>query len=141
MLWGLVIRMIDGLSLRTCQPAIKANLMSLAVRRHLIGVMSILLMIAAFVLWTSYDENIIRVIASGCLRGGLVSGAAWLAFPQVIQLKEKASPKMMIAIILGTLMIVVRPKSFPIVALVVAAVAVVEFVGWVLKPIDKKRKS
>jgi len=34
-----------------------------------------------------------------------------------------------------------RPKSFPVIAVIVGAVAVLELVGWMLKPLPKKKSG
>jgi len=47
----------------------------------------------------------------------------------------------MIAVSVGCVIGLARPRTLPVVAIIVGAVAVLEFVGWVLNPLPRKRKG
>jgi hypothetical protein len=113
--------------------------MSLTFKRRLLGVVSIALLISAAVLLLGYDGNQTRLFGSAFFRAGLTLSAMWLAFPQVLALSEKFPPRLWLAILLGGMMIVIRPKSLPIVVLIIFGITVLEIAGWVLKPLPGKR--
>jgi len=118
-----------------------ADTMNITVRRHILGVLSILALIAAAVVWFGYDGNQTKMLAAVCLRVGLGLGVIWLALPQIVAICEKFPPRLMIAVLIGSVLVLARPKTLPLVALIVAVVAALEFVGWILKPLPKKKKS
>jgi hypothetical protein len=80
------------------------------------------------------------MLGSTCLRMGSTLLVLWLALPQVLSLTTRFPPRLLIAAALGVLIVVVRPRAFPFVALVVLAVCVVEAVGWLMRPQTKSRK-
>lgn len=112
--------------------------MNLTIRRHLLGVLSLLLLSAAPVLLLVFEGNQYDMAGSLCLRAGLVMGAIWLALPQLLTMGAGWPPRLILAIAIGVVVAVVRPKAIPIVLLVIAAVAILEAVGWLLRPAKKK---
>lgn len=112
--------------------------MSMTVKRIILGVLSIALLIASLILLIAFEGNQSYMAGSICLRVGLVLGALWLALPQAILIAKKLSPRLTVAVLIAALIVVIRPKAFPIAALLVLAVAVLEFAGWILKPIANK---
>jgi hypothetical protein len=113
--------------------------MSSTVRRHVLGVIALLLLTAAVVLLLGVpqglDANLRKMYGSICLRAGLTLGAAWLAFRQVSTLLASCSPRLMVTLALGSLVVIVRPKALPFILLLVAIVVVLEVLGWMLKPL------
>jgi hypothetical protein len=71
----------------------------------------------------------------------LTLGAIWLALPQIIALSHKCPVRLIIAMAIGLTLVVIRPRAFPFVALIVLAVAIIELVGWILKPLPGTRKK
>lgn len=118
-----------------------ADTMNITVRRHILGVLSILALIAAAVVWFGYDGNQTKMLAAMCLRVGLGLGVIWLALPQIVTICERFPPRLMFAVLLGGMLALARPKTLPLVALIVAVVAALEFVGWMLTPLPKKKRS
>ena len=80
------------------------------------------------------DSNVGQVGGTICLRTGLTMGAIWLAFPQILTIAAKWPPRLIIAILLGSIIVIAKPKTFPLVLVVVALVGVMEVIGWFLKP-------
>jgi hypothetical protein len=87
-----------------------------------------------------FDENLAKMYGNICLRVGMTLGAAWLAFPQIMALTAYCSPKLLLALALGGVVVIARPKAFPIIALLMGAVVVLEVLGWLLKPLRPNGK-
>ena len=118
--------------------------MSPSARRHALGIMALLLLAAAAASLLGFnfgfDENLARMYGNICLRVGMTLGAAWLAFPQIMALTAYCSPKLLLALALGGVVVIARPKAFPIIALLMGAVVVLEVLGWLLKPLRPNGK-
>lgn len=115
--------------------------MNISVRRHILGILSLLTLIAAAILLFGFDGNQAVAAGSVCLRVGIAFGLIWLALPQLITICGRFPPKLMIAVTVGGVIVVTRPRSFPVIAIIVVAVAALEFVGWMLKPLPRKKRS
>jgi len=118
--------------------------MNSTVRRHVLGIIAVLLLTAAAALLLGaplgLDKNLATMYGSICLRAGLTLGAAWLAFRQVQALIASCSPRLLLTLVLGGMVVIVRPKTLPIIALLVAVVLVLEVLGWLLKPLRSPGK-
>lgn len=108
--------------------------MTASARRHTIGVIALTMLAAAAVLLLMFDGNVTDMYGSICLRVGMALGAGWLAYPQIQTLAAFCSPKLLLVLALGGIVLIARPKAFPIVALMIGAVIVLEVAGWLLKP-------
>jgi uncharacterized membrane protein len=108
------------------------------------GIIAVLLLTAAAVLLLGVplglDKNLATMYGSICLRAGLTLGAAWLAFRQIQTLIACCSPRLLLTLVLGGMIVIVRPKTLPIIALLVAVVLVLEVLGWMLKPLRSSGK-
>lgn len=93
----------------------------MVVQRHLCGVIGLLLVLMAVVLYVGGASN--SVIVSGSLRAGSLLMVTWLAWPKLIEWRH-AIPRVALsaAIILGVIL-VARP-SWGKIAAVVAAVTI-----------------
>jgi len=114
--------------------------MNTSIRRHALGVFALLLLASAAVLLIRFEDNQTEMAGSICLRAGLTLGAIWLALPQIIVICAKFPPRLLVAILVGGVIVIARPRTSPVVALIVGAVAVVELVGWFFKPLPSKKK-
>lgn len=114
--------------------------MNISLRRHALGVFALLLLASAAVLLLAFDDNQTEMAGSICLRAGLTLAAIWLALPQILAMSTKLPPRLMVAILVGGVIVIARPRTSPVIFLIVAAVAVVEFVGWLFKPLPPKKK-
>jgi hypothetical protein len=118
--------------------------MSPTVRRHVLGIVAVLLLTAAAVLLLGVplglEDNLARMYGSICLRAGLTLAATWLAFRQVSALLASCSPRLVVMLALGGLVVIVRPKAFPIIVLLIGVVMVLEVLGWMLKPLRSSGK-
>jgi hypothetical protein len=85
------------------------------------------------------DET--QFVASICVRVGLVLCAIWLAYPQLEKITQRVPPWMLGCIVLGMLIIIVRPRMVIYLAPVLAAIAVLQFVGWLFKPLPQQKRS
>jgi len=72
---------------------------------------------------------------------GIVLGTMWLAYEQVLKISQRSPPWLLGCIGLCLLMIVVRPKVIVIIAPLLAAIAVLQFFGWLFKPLPNPRKT
>ena len=112
------------------------------VRRHILGVLSIVLLIAGFVLLIKYglSSGQMTTVASACMRIGAVLGAIWLAFPQVKDLAERFPPWLMAVIGGAICLIAIAPKTLIFVGPLILIFGAVQFIGWMFKPPVKRRK-
>ena len=85
------------------------------------------------------DENIF--LLSVFERVGIVLGLMWLAYEQVLKISQRSPPWLLGCIGLCLLVIVARPKAIVVVAPLLAAVAVLQFFGWLFKPLPNPRKT
>ena len=110
-------------------------------RRILIGILSLLFLGAAGTIYLRgvTDQNVF--LLSVCQRVGLVLGAMWLAYEQVLKIGQRSPPWLLGCIGLCLAVIVVRPKAILIVGPLLAAVAVLQFFGWLFKPLPNPPKS
>jgi hypothetical protein len=111
------------------------------VRRHGFGIFGLLFLGALGVIVFGYglsDET--QFVASICMRVGLVLCAIWLAYPQLEKITQRVPPWMLGCILLGMLVVVVRPRMILYLAPVLAAIAVLQFVGWLFKPLPQPKR-
>jgi hypothetical protein len=115
------------------------------VRRHALGVVALLLMAPAIVLLLIEQpaglSDMNRNLCQIALRAGMTLAAVWLALPQIVTLSVKCPPRLLIATVLGCVVVIVRPRAFPLVLLIVGVIAALEFVGWLLKPLPRTRSK
>lgn len=119
-------------------------------RRILIGCLSLVFLAAAVFIYLRAPAGEMLLIRnvpddekfllSVCQRVGLVLGAMWLAYEQVRQLSHRSPPWLLGCIGLALLVLVVRPKAILIVAPLLAVVALLQFVGWLFKPLPDPRR-
>ena len=109
-------------------------------RRILIGILSLLFLGAAGALYfIDYDNSV--YLLSVCLKVGLVLGAIWLAYDNVLKISQRSPPWLLGIIGVGLLVIVIRPKMIVVVAPLLAGIGVLQFVGWLFKPLPNSRKN
>ncbi len=113
--------------------------MDSSIRRHILGVVALLLLVSAIVLLFGYgplgfEANVGKMAGGICLRVGLTLGALWLAFPQILAIKTKYPPRLLLAVLAGGLVVLAYPKSFPIVLVLVAVIGAVEALGRFFQP-------
>jgi hypothetical protein len=110
-------------------------------RRLTIGLMALLLFVAAAVFRLGFDSDLDGLYGI-CAKVGLTLAAAWLAYPQIELLSAYCSPRLLLTILVGGVLVIARPRTFPIVVALVAVVGLLEVAGWLLKPLrppDKPR--
>ncbi len=105
-------------------------------RRHLLGLIAAAFLGTWGFLFFYYGpaEGNISLYANVCLRAGLVLAALWLALPQLAAMK-----KHQVWWTLGTIGAVVlaaaMPRVIPMLLILLAALLVLQFVGWIMKPL------
>lgn len=120
-------------------------------RRILMGILALLFLAAAGVVYLraapAEDFFLIRQVPddekfwlSVLLRVGLVLGAMWLAYEQVVKIGQRSPPWLLGCIGLCLLVIVIRPKAILIVVPLLALVALLQFFGWLFKPLPNPRQ-
>ena len=114
-------------------------------RRTAFGIIAALLLcIAAFLLFTyGNSEGRETMIASICLRAGLVLGAVWLAYPQVLLISKKFSPTLAAIVLVGILLLVFVRNKYVLLVVGPALVALIllHLSGHLLRPPSRKKKS
>jgi hypothetical protein len=110
-------------------------------RRILIGILALLFLGAAGAIYLRgvTDENMFFL--SVCQRVGLVLGAMWLSYEQVLKISQRSPPWLLGCIGFALLVIVIRPKAILIVAPLLALVALLQFFGWLFKPLPNPPKA
>ena len=108
-------------------------------QRYFLGFLALLLTTTGLVWLVNGTSNECEnAIASACLKVGPVLGALWLAFPQVLQIVRRFPPVLIIAIVLSSGFVIVRPKSAPFVIPVLFAILGLHYLGLLFKSTAKK---
>ena len=105
-------------------------------RRHFLGACSLLLLTIAIVLMAQgTGAGSESAVAGGCMRIGLLTGAIWLAWPQAAELTTRVPAWLLIAILIGFVLVVARPKQMaPLVIPLVLALTALHWAGRFLGP-------
>lgn len=114
------------------------------IRRHIMGSLGIAFLLGGLglLIVKGTGDSQWSMFASICMRVGLMLGAIWLAFPQVVALAKRFPPWLMATIAISGLVIAARPRMILYLGPVVAAIAFLQFVGWLFKPLpNPKPKS
>ena len=119
------------------------SLGAMDIRRHLMGLFGIVFLISGtgLLFLKGANDSQWSMFASICIRVGLMLGAIWLAFPQVVGLAKKFPPWLMVAIVTAGLVVAARPRMILYLGPVVAAIAVLQFVGWLFKPLPQSKSK
>jgi hypothetical protein len=116
--------------------------MSVNVRRHALGVLALVFLTAAVVLWLNQGGDQSQALLGFCSRLGLILGVLWMAFPQVQNLPTRLPTRLVLALVLGGLIVVARPRVLALVAVIVALIAGLEFAGRLMRnPPARGRRS
>ena len=109
-------------------------------QRYLLAALTIaLLATAAWLFIQDPSSNASAKFYCGlCMRAGLVCGALWLAFPQVVPLLAKRPSPFTLAIGLGLIMVIINPRYALLVGVLVAAIGVLQAVKWLFAPLNTK---
>jgi len=108
-------------------------------RRHALGLFSILFLLGGGAIWSfiGLAENTWQTAASTCLRVGLLLGAGWLAYDQVGQVLKKTPPWLAGTLALAVLIAIIRPRAMLYLLPLLAGLALLQFIGWLFKPLPK----
>ena len=111
-------------------------------RRHALGIFAIAFLVAAGVRLykIGVDDAQASMMTSVFLRVGLVLGAAWLAWPQLKQLAQRVPPWLMAVAFLALIIVMMRPRYILVLAPILAALAVLQFVGWLFRPLPRPNR-
>jgi hypothetical protein len=115
-------------------------------RRHALGIIALLMIAAGVVLlWRiGPGENEWSMTASILLRAGFTMGAVWLALPQVTTLwtKTPRSLRLLLVYAMAALVtVVIRPRAILYVGPVLAALAALQFIGYLFTPLKPKPRK
>ena len=118
-------------------------------KRHLLGIIALALILSGLVGWlmaySSHSAKAMKEAVEGAggvgLRAGLILGALWLAYPQLIAMAQ-AVPKWLIgAIAVGAVVVVaVGSKMIVFVLGAIGVLVALQFAGQFLKPLPKKTR-
>jgi len=115
-----------------------------SMRRHGFGLFAIAFLTAAIGLhfsWGSSNDNSLWVTAV-CARVGVLLGAIWLALPQLAQVADRTPPWFAGGAVFVGLITAIRPRWIIYILPLLAAMAVLQFWGWLFKPLaNPKRKT
>lgn len=108
-----------------------------AARRQVLGIIaSGLLAAGVLILWKyGTDAESASLYGSICLRLGLVLGAIWLAFPQILQIWIKRPSGTTLLIGAGILALIAYPKSAIVMVPIIAILLGLNFITWLKKPL------
>ncbi len=111
-------------------------------RRHAAGILAFLLLATAGYGFARYGLNAddSGFFWSSCWRIGLVLGAVWLAFPQLMRLTEHVSPAVLAVVGTIAAVVVVRPRTIVVLGPILLLLAILQFFGWLIKPPPKKNR-
>jgi hypothetical protein len=115
--------------------------MTEATRRRILGISALVLLAVSPALWFGSPRAGTQALGGMAFKAGLALGAAWLAFPQVTTLANKLSSRMKLGLVAGVAILLLRPRTFPLVAAGLAVLAVLEAAGWILKPPNRSSGS
>ena len=105
-------------------------------RRLALGCFSFLFLVAAAV--QLYRDGIASaessMMASICLRVGLVLGATWLAYPQLRQVGQRVPPWFLGTVFLALIFVLIKPRAILAIAPILAAIAVLQYLAQLFKP-------
>ena len=100
--------------------------MSVNVRRHVLGVLALVCLTAAVVLWMNQGGDQSQALIGICSRLGLLLGVLWMALPQVRTLPARLPTRLVIALVV----------------VIVALIAGLEFAGRLMKkPSERGKRS
>ncbi len=111
--------------------------MDKTIRRHALGILALLLVATAgygFFIRHATNTEASIFFWSSCWRLGLVLGALWLAFPQLLRLSHTVSPLVLAVISVIAVVIVIRPRTIVVLGPILLILAILHFFGWLLKP-------
>lgn len=105
-------------------------------QRHALGALSAVLLLTAVGGWWLYgwEYSQTSVWMSVCQRIGLVLGACWLAYPQLVVVLTRTSLWFVLLIAGVGLLILVRPRTAIVLVPAILVLAVLQFIGWLIKP-------
>ena len=111
------------------------------IRRHIMGLFGLAFLVGGLVLLLvkGTGDSQWSMFASICIRVGMMLGAIWLAFPQVVGLAKRFPPWLMATVAISGLVVAARPRMILYLGPVVAAIAFLQFVGWLFKPLPNPK--
>ena len=112
------------------------------IRRHIMGLFGLAFLLCGVGLLVARgaSDSQWSMFASICIRVGLMLGAIWLAFPQVVGLAQRFPPWLMGTVGFSALVVAARPRMIFYLGPVVVAIAFLQFVGWLFKPLPKPKR-
>lgn len=111
-------------------------------RRNLLGIIAAALVIAGLVgLWRGFSEEDVAGMGAGVgIRAGLILGAIWLAYPQLAQLFSRVPGWLMGALLLGGVVVAIRPRYILVVAPLLAVILSLHYVKRIFASPRKSRR-
>jgi len=109
-------------------------------QRHLTGILAIFFLATAAVVFVRGGDDT-EFLMSVCMRVGLVLAAIWLAYRQLQQLAKRVPAWLLAVFGSSLLLIAVRPKLFWLLIPVLLAVGILQFVGWIFKPLPNPKRG
>lgn len=127
--------------------------MSETIRRRILGGITIFLLVVAVVLhlgghWGLFGPAVQKLWGQSLwgqslwgmsLKAGLTFGVAWLAFPQLMAVANRCSPRLAFGMLAGLGIVLVRKQTFPVVATLLLALAILEWLGGLPQPRKPRR--
>jgi hypothetical protein len=107
----------------------------------MLGIFGICFLIGWISLLSTTEDDDSKWVAAICMRVGFTLVAIWLAFPQAVELAKRFPPWLLGCIAFATLVVIARPRALIYVLPALAAIAVLQFVGWLFKPLPNSHKQ
>ena len=111
--------------------------MDVTMRRHLMGIGALGLLVGGVLLAWSSDSETGCMAGMALVRVGVLLSLLWLALPQVLVLAARVSTPMGIALLAGLVIFAIHPRAFPVVAVLIGIVVVLECFRWLKRPFQK----
>ncbi len=89
------------------------------------------LLATALLMWATAPAG--EFVRNTCLRAGLVLGALWLAYPQLVELFARFSPSTIFGTLALLMVLIIRPKAVVYLLPLVAVLLVLKFLRWLLR--------
>ncbi|MDA1050760.1 MAG: hypothetical protein O3C40_09810 [Planctomycetota bacterium] len=113
------------------------------IRRHIMGLLGIIFLLSGVGLLVvkGASDSQWSMYASICIRVGLMLSAIWLAFPQIEGLTKRFPSWLMATIGVMAFIIAASPRRIVYLGPIVAAIAFLQFAGWLFKPLPNPKRQ
>ena len=111
-------------------------------QRHALGIIALVSLVlgVAGILYYGTNDSQTSLMASMCMRIGLVIGALWLALPQFKRMSGGLPTWAAGIVVLCLAIVIARPRTIVVLGPILLVLAGLAAIGWLLKPPESNRK-